>query len=160
MTSYHGNQALELLAAKLAVHRVDESVMRFRAEEMLAYVEGRRIYPLDVLAEVVADFASGAQRLSLPDRAVDLEDQALILDRWGPAFEALDALRALSAGIGLHCDELAASGLERSDEALSKLFWGAHVIASEVLTVAASRLCRRGRSRGGAPCTRWTSAPR
>jgi hypothetical protein len=82
-------------------------------------------------------FVGKVAGLSLPERAAHLDEQAIILDHWRGAFDALDALRVLSVGIGLRCDAEAASPGDqpRTRQALTQLFWAAHLIASEVLTL-------------------------
>jgi len=139
MTAPTGNQAIELLSRTLAAHNVDGSLAKLTGEEFVAMFEGRQIQRLDVLDRVVADFVAAAHRLVLPERAAHLDEQASILDHRGGALETLDALRVLSAGIGLDCDELAsqsgASQTPSADQALSQLFWSAHVVASEVVTL-------------------------
>jgi hypothetical protein len=78
-----------------------------------------------------------------PSEPPNLDEQASILDHWSGALDALDALRALSAGIGLHCDELASesdtSQTPSTDQALSQLFWGAHVVGGEEQLLLAHR---------------------
>ncbi|MGO9899045.1 MAG: DUF5677 domain-containing protein [Solirubrobacteraceae bacterium] len=150
--SSSGNDVLAHLREILSARDVDSSYSRFTWDEWRAMFAGKPIPRLEVLDEIAEDFVVGASRLALPERASHLEEQARILDLWGSTLDALDALRLLSASLGVACDERAADASEqhpdRPSPALAQLFWGAHVIASEVIT-----LLRHGHAAGAV--ARW-----
>lgn len=140
--------AVARLRSILKVHGVEPHELLADDEETAERAEVR----LAVLDPVVSDFVNEVARSELQARAESLDVQAQILDLWGHVLDLLDAVRILSADLGREAEALVSewiSGpLPPKRQALGRLFWGAQLVASEVLT-----LLRHGYAAGA--LARW-----
>lgn len=136
------------LLAILEVHQVAPPIFLADDEETAEQAKAR----LSALDPVVTAFAKEVVQSELRARAELLDVQARILDLWGPVIELLDAVRILSADLGREAEALVSewiSGpLPPKRQAVGRLFWGAQLVTTEVMT-----LLRHGYAAGA--LARW-----